>query len=89
MATLVNIKTFIAKHNWTFAKTMPQFPHWYVVRKDCDEAEFVDLVVYIRAYGDVRPWGHYMLTYLDVDEYKYWTMGNPIDETTIINRAVI
>jgi hypothetical protein len=25
--------------------------------------------------------------YLDVDEWKYWTMGSPLDDTILINRA--
>jgi len=83
------IKAFIAKHEWTFAKTMPQWPHWYVVRKNCIDDEFVSFAVFIRNNGEVRPWGPYMHVYVDIDCFTYWTMGNPIEETTIINRAEI
>ena len=83
------MKVFIAKHEWAFAKTMPQWPHWYVVRKNCNDDEFVTFALYIREKGEIRSWGPYMHTYLDIDGYTYWTIGNPIEETTIINRAEI
>jgi hypothetical protein len=28
-----------------------------------------------------------MFTYLDFDGWTYWTMGEPVEETTLINRA--
>ncbi|MGH2990240.1 MAG: hypothetical protein ACRDMA_10325 [Solirubrobacterales bacterium] len=29
----------------------------------------------------------YHLTYLERDGWEYWTMGAPVPETTVINRA--
>jgi hypothetical protein len=29
------------------------------------------------------------LTYVNVDGYRYWTMGEPIPQTTIINRTSV
>ena len=34
-------------------------------------------------------WGKYNFPYLIIDGWKYWTMGAPIEETIIINRAEI
>ena len=34
------IKAFISQECWTFAKTMPQWPHWYLVRAKCDDDTF-------------------------------------------------
>lgn len=87
--TIENILAFIDKHEWTFAKSMPKIPHWYVVRNKCDDDEFVEFVKYIRANGEARKFWRATYVYLDVGEYTYWTMGNPLDETTIINRALI
>jgi len=81
------IKLFISKVDWIFAKTMPQWPHWYIVRENCDEESFVKFVSFIYSNGTTRLFQDKKFTYLDIDEYAYWTMGNPVDETIIINRA--
>jgi hypothetical protein len=81
------IKAFISKECWTFAKTMPQWPHWYLVRAKCDDDTFSKFVSFIYTNGYVRAWHDREFTYLDIDDYSYWTTGNPVDQTTIINRA--
>jgi hypothetical protein len=42
-----------------------------------------------REHGVEEQWGKYNFPYLYIDDYKYWTMGAPIEETIIINRARI
>lgn len=81
---------FIDAHEWTFAKSMPLIPHFYVVRKQCrSDDEFIAVVNHIRAHGEARPWGRSRpLTYFDIGGWTYWTMGNPMHDTTIINRKV-
>lgn len=45
--------------------------------------------------GVVKPWPRdsshprYHHTYLELGEWEYWTMGEPVDETTLINRALL
>ena len=81
-------RAFIARYPWTFAKTMPQNPHEYVVRAKCrDDAAFDDMVLTIREHGKPVLWHGKRYTYLLVGGYEYWTMGSPVRETTIINRA--
>ncbi len=84
---LEQVRAFIAANNWKFASTMKFIPHWYVVRENCDDAQFVAVAQYIREHGEARPFGKRQFIYLDLDGYSYWTMGNPLPETTIINRA--
>ena len=36
------IEDFIRNHKWTYAKTMPQSPHWYVVKEKCRDPEEFD-----------------------------------------------
>ena len=87
-----NIERFIDSANWVFAKTYAKTaPHEYAVRGKNPflEEEFVYFVKFIREHGYKERFWSQKYTYYDVGEYKYWTMGNPIDETTIINRAVI
>lgn len=83
-------REWVAASEWVFAKTMPHIPHWYALRKKArDDLEFLAAVVFIRRYGVVRPWKNYRLTYLDLDDFRYWSMGAGIDETILVNREVI
>ena len=83
------LKDFINSSKWTFASTMADIPHWYIVKKFYNKIMFEKLVVFIRNHGVVRRWFNRVGMYLDYDGHSYWTMGNPISETTIINRKVI
>jgi hypothetical protein len=82
------IRAFIDEHEWTFAKTMPQIPHWYTLKRKAKSDEvFADFVQEIRLRGVVRPFGRRTFTYLDFDGWTYWTMGEPVEDTILINRA--
>lgn len=81
------LREFIGSVRWTFAKTMPDWPHEYIVRGRVDENLFVQLVVHIRANGYVGKFYRKRMTYFDEGGMTYWTMGSPIEETTIINRC--
>ncbi len=84
------IRTFIGSYRWTFAKTMASTPHEYLVRgKTVPDAPFVRFAAHIRAAGYRTRFGGRIYTYFDLDGYHYWTMGNPMPETTILNRAKI
>lgn len=76
---------------WTFAKTMPMIPHEYVVRDEVLEGEdFERAVRVIRTFGEPGSFGHRTFIYLRDPSrgVKWWTMGYPIKETTIINQAI-
>ncbi len=83
---------FIARNTWTFAKTYAAFcPHEYIVKDRLSKEEkavFEEIVSFIRengfeaVYGNLGPNQYYT-----VDDYYYWTMGAPIEQTTILNRA--
>ena len=80
---------FIANAPWRFAKTMPHMPHEYTVRGETRDEHFNWFVLYIREHGYRATYrGHYYV-YLEVDGWRYWTMGAPVAVTTIINRAEI
>ena len=82
------LKDFIENSKWIFAKTYADtWPHHYIVRERCDEDLFIKLVRHIRQFGYEGPF--YSKKYIDFEEagYVYWTMGAPIEETTIINRC--
>lgn len=83
------LRSMIARCGWTFAKSMPFAPHEYIVKDKCalTKEEFEYFVNMQREHGVKERWGRYNNVYLYIDDYKYWTMGAPIEETTVINRA--
>ena len=85
------LRQLIGRCRWTFAKSMPFAPHEYIVKDKCplttDEFEF--FVNQQREFGLKEHWGKSCNSYLYIDDFKYWTMGAPIKETTVINRAKV
>jgi len=92
MAVLLsNDKFTSAVHSftWTFAKTMPQCPHEYIVRgKTADDDTYFALFRAIEERGVWREWNGTPQQYLHPGNgYYYWKMTDDINESTIINRA--
>ena len=81
------LRTFANEQTWTFAKTMPEWPHEYLVRDRVDEKLFVRLVEHIRAHGREGCFYQRIITYYEEAGLVYWTMGAPLAETIIINRC--
>lgn len=84
-------KDFVERYPWTYAKTYAdRAPHEYYVKKELDEKgqkNFVSFITVIRKHGfKAKFWGKEH-TYLELDGRYYWTMGEPIEETTILNRC--
>ncbi len=82
-----DLREFVDSSAWTFAKTMPDWPHEYLVRNRVDEGLFVRLVEHIRAHGYEGHFYQKTIVYYEEAGMVYWTMGAPLDETTIINRC--
>lgn len=83
------LRSMISLCRWTFAKTMPFAPHEYIVKDRCPltTEDFEYFINMQREHGVKERWGKYNNPYLYIDDYKYWTMGAPLEETTVINRA--
>jgi len=81
------LREFVDSSQWTFAKTMPEWPHEYIVRAKVDESLFEQLVHHIRANGYEGIFYRKSITYYDDSGLVYWTMGAPLQETTVINRC--
>ncbi len=80
---------YINSVRWKYAASMPRWPHEYTLKEwDLSKADiFNKFVVIIREQGYEGFFFKKRLIYLDIGEYKYWTMGNPLPETLLINRA--
>ena len=81
------LRVFVQNEKWTYAKTMPQWPHEYIVRERVDEKPFEQLVRHIRANGHEEAFYQETFVFHEEDGWLYWTMGAPISETIIINRC--
>jgi hypothetical protein len=77
-------------HKWTFAKTMSANPHWYTVRHDWKRGapHWHAIVQYIRDNGRTMRFGKSDYTVWDLNGYRYWSMGDHLDRTMVINRAM-
>jgi hypothetical protein len=71
---LAKLRDVVAALRWTFAKTVPHTPHFYVVRGQTVPDEiFVRLFVAIRGYGIDQRYGSFKNRYLYLgDGFKYW-----------------
>lgn len=81
------LRLFVEQETWTYAKTMPEWPHEYLVRERVDEELFVMMVKHIRKNGFQGRFYQKPITYFAEFGMIYWTMGAPIEETIIINRC--
>lgn len=83
---------FVAKRCWREAVTYREkAPHEYIVRKwEVDgrgNSDFDQFISFIRRFGYADFYYRIRHIYWVIDEFKYWTMGWPVNETTVINRA--
>ena len=81
------LRRFVNSERWTFAKTMPEWPHEYLVRGRVAERLFERMVKHIRSNGYEGRFYQKKITYYEEAGLVYWTMGAPLNETTIINRC--
>jgi len=83
-----DIKQFIKESAWIFAKTYADtWPHEYLVKDKVDKQLFLKFVKHIREHGYIGKFYQKSIVYLDHQDKVYWTMGAPIEDTTIINRC--
>lgn len=84
---------FIEGSVWVLAKTTQD--HEYTVKAADSKApamspdSFEWFVAYIREHGYPAKYGRQTYIYLEVGEWRYWTMGWPVEQTKLINRARI
>ena len=81
------LHAFVTDCHWTYAKTMSAWPHEYIVRERVDEGLFLRMVAHIRRHGRPGPFYRRTMIYYADGGWVYWTMGAPLEETTVINRC--
>ena len=79
-----NLKTFIAKSEWIFAKTYAKtWPHEYIVQERVNNDLFLELAQHIDTNGYIEHFFKKEVAYWDYEGYTYWHMEN------ITNRCVV
>lgn len=84
---------FISKESFINAKTYEKTaPHEYIVCKTDDKdskrrSEFEWIVLFIRRNGYPEKFWRKKYIYFDHEGYSYWTMGNSLENTYILNRC--
>lgn len=91
-ADLASARAFIVNRRWREASTYRNTaPHEYTVRdwrpEPQDQLAFDAFVTAIRRFGYADFYYRVRHLYWAIDEWKYWTMGWPVAETVVINRA--
>ena len=86
---LLRVRTYIKSVPWKFAKTMAKIPHSYTVKAWSPQlrGEMVIFAKLIAAYGYDEPFFKKSYRYLEIDDYKYWSMWPIPEEVILINRA--
>lgn len=69
----------IERNEWIFAKTMPEIPHYYIVRdnlSDEDQKLFDEFKLFIKENGYTEKFHTREYQYINIDGYKYWIIKN-------------
>ncbi len=83
-----DVAGLLHSNRWIYAKTMPKHPHFYTLRKEWTSG-FTEVAAVIRDHGYPEMFYKKQFIRFDINDMKYWTMGAPLQETILINRAVI
>ena len=80
----------LSRLTFKFAKSMPETPHWHVVRTRANEADYVALFHAIQEKGVQEKFGKRRYRYWRPgDGFKYWTMTTDVKQSHVINRAKV
>ena len=82
-----DLRRFVDTERCTYARTMAEWPHEYLVRERVDASLFERTVEHIRRHGYQGRFFRKPITYYEDAGLVYWTMGAPLAETIIINRC--
>ena len=89
--TLEEAKQYIQSVRWQYAKTYVTAPHEYTVLDWEPETkqQIIDFAKLIQEKGIKEHFGQKDFTILVIDNMKYWSMDNQIENTNLINRTYV
>ena len=84
-----SIEELVNGMKWTFAKTMPDNPHYYIVKQEQDIVDYDRLYWYIFDHPTMVEYEGYTYKTATIGDYMYWIMTDDFSESRIINRKSI
>lgn len=81
-----DVERWMERVPWQFAKSAPQNPHEYTLRKKQDDLAFLRVVLHLRLHGYQQSYGGAPYTVYDAGEFFIWSMGAVTTNTILINR---
>ncbi|PIP64360.1 hypothetical protein COW96_02985, partial [Candidatus Roizmanbacteria bacterium CG22_combo_CG10-13_8_21_14_all_33_16] len=81
-----NFGELINRNKWIFAKTMPEIPHYYIVRDSLSENDkklFDEFNMFIRKNGYATKFYSKQYTYFNIGRYRYWVIENILNRTKL------
>jgi hypothetical protein len=79
------VEEWIAGRHWQQARSRSN-PHSYTLRQWGHEKTFELIVLHIREYGYEAVFAGSVYTQYDCGDHFYWTMGNSLPTTVVLNR---
>lgn len=88
--TKVQIQEQLERCYWRYARTLSFIPHHYTLRQTWNNQDlFNEIVLSLREHGVEEKFGKKTFLYCYLGNFKYWTMGNPVEITKLINKVQI
>ncbi|MCX6923369.1 MAG: PD-(D/E)XK nuclease family protein, partial [Verrucomicrobia bacterium] len=81
---------FVSQAEWRFAKSVPNWPHFYIVEQDLpNQADFQAAKVFIRESGYGGKFYDMDVVYLNADGWTYWAspLAKPSESQYMLNRC--
>ena len=81
---------FFETVDWTFAKSIPNWPHFYIVEGELEDPEaYAAARSFIRNHGYDGHFFDLVVRYYDADGWTYWSspLAKPFEEQYMINRC--
>lgn len=80
------IEELVESFKWTFAKSMPNNPHFYIVKGEVDPRDYERLYWYIYDHPIIVRWWRKDYKAAVIGNRLYWIMTDDVTESRIINR---
>lgn len=82
----IDFEKFVDRNEWVFAKTMPEIPHYYIVRDNLSEDNkklFDEFSEFIKKNGYIKKFFSKEYSYFNIGNYKYWVIGNILNRDNL------
>ena len=86
---IARARAYIKSMDWRFARSMPQWPHCYVMREWGSAREFDFVARLIKKFGYQDTWGRRSDSHLAIGAFKYWVIEDCLNRAAPISNAEV